>query len=455
MFDDQNSNPPFKLFISDTDLKIRHLGNHQTQGPAQLTLIGKFMGSGATHVNGTFLAAGAGPAFNLNIAIENTDMTSLNPLLRAYGRFDVAQGRFSLYSQLGVKNGNINSYVKPMFSDLVVYEYQKDKNKGVIDQAKHMLLDTAGHVFKNRETQKVATQVSISGTLKNTNVSTWDAFVEIVKNAFVKTILPGSIAKFTVSRPETPAAKRNYIWDAADSMNPPDKPPAILQNNPAFSLLPAAHMWRQLVPAFIVIQLFSFSASALPQQPAETLPTTKRLAQDVATSRDRVERIAPEPAIASPIRGMKASELRDTFNEMHNGHRHEAIDISEPAGTPVRAVVDGTIQKLFFSKAGGNTIYEFDRGGVYCYYYAHLERYSDGLHDGRSVSQGDVIGYVGSTGDASPAAPHLHFAIYLVGPQKHWWKGSPIDPYPILERTLKRSSRSGNAQSADKTEAIP
>jgi Domain of Unknown Function (DUF748) len=190
-FDDQNRNPPFKLFISDTDLKIRHLGNHQTQGPAQLTLNGKFMGSGATHINGTFLAAGEGPEFNLNIAIENTDMTSLNPLLRAYGRFDVAQGRFTLYSQIGVKNGNINGYVKPMFSDLVVYEYQKDKNKGMIDQAKHMLLDTAGHVFKNRETQKVATQVSISGTLKNTNVSTWDAFVEIVENAFVKTILPG------------------------------------------------------------------------------------------------------------------------------------------------------------------------------------------------------------------------------------------------------------------------
>jgi hypothetical protein len=191
MFDNQASNPPFKLFISDADVKIRHLGNHRTEGPAQLTLNGKFMGSGVTRVSGTFLAAGEGPEFNLDIAIENTDMTSLNPLLRAYGRFDVAQGRFTLYSQFSVKNGNINGYVKPMFSDLVVYEYQKDKNKGVIDQAKHILLDTAGHVFKNRETQKVATQVSISGTLKNANVNTWDAFVEIVKNAFVKKILPG------------------------------------------------------------------------------------------------------------------------------------------------------------------------------------------------------------------------------------------------------------------------
>jgi murein DD-endopeptidase MepM/ murein hydrolase activator NlpD len=201
-------------------------------------------------------------------------------------------------------------------------------------------------------------------------------------------------------------------------------------------------MWLLLVPALIVIQLFSFPASALPRQPVDTLPKTKRLVQDVETSRDRVEMTAPDPGIASPIRGVKASELRDTFNEVHNGHRHEAIDISEPEGTPVRAVVDGTIQKLFFSKAGGNTIYEFDHGSVYCYYYAHLERYSNGLHDGMSVSQGDVIGYVGSTGNASRTAPHLHFAIYLLGPQQRWWKGRPIDPYPILERTLKRSSRS-------------
>jgi peptidoglycan LD-endopeptidase LytH len=201
-------------------------------------------------------------------------------------------------------------------------------------------------------------------------------------------------------------------------------------------------MWLHLVPAFIVIQLFSFSAGALPRQPVETLSKTKRLAQDVETSRDRAESTAPDPGIASPIRGVKASELRDTFNEIHNGHRHEAIDISEPEGTPVRAVVDGTIKKLFLSKAGGNTIYEFDHGSVYCYYYAHLERYSNGLHEGMSVSQGEVIGYVGSTGNASPKAPHLHFAIYLLGRQKRWWKGSPIDPYPILERTLKRSSRS-------------
>ena len=213
---------------------------------------------------------------------------------------------------------------------------------------------------------------------------------------------------------------------------------AVLQSNPALSYCPAARMWPLLVAAFIVIQLFCFSTSALPQQPAG------RPGQDIETPRAPVESTAPGPAIASPIQGVKASELRDSFDEMRNGHRHEAIDISEPEGTPVRAVVNGTIQKLFFSKAGGNTIYVFDHASIYCYYYAHLKRYSDGLHDGMPVSQGEVIGYVGASGNASTAAPHLHFAIYLLGPQKRWWEGSPIDPYPILEHTLKRSSRSGS-----------
>jgi uncharacterized protein DUF748 len=190
-YDDQTRNPPFNLFIAGTDLKLMNLVNHRAQGSARLTLSGKFMGSGDTDVTGTFLASGQGPEFNTNISIVNTDLTSLNPLLRAYGRFDVAQGRFTLYSQLGVKDGNISGYAKPMFSDLKVYDYQKDKSKGLLGQTKQILIGTAAHIFKNRQTQKVATQVTISGSLKKADVSTWEAFVEIVENAFVKTILPG------------------------------------------------------------------------------------------------------------------------------------------------------------------------------------------------------------------------------------------------------------------------
>src|SRR5215469_3627598 len=117
------------------------------------------------------------------------------------------------------------------------------------------------------------------------------------------------------------------------------------------------------------------------------------------------------PKLTPPIHGLQLKDLRDTFSEVRGVHSHEAIDILEPRGTPVYAVVPGTIRKLFLSKPGGNTIYLFDDASVYSYYYAHLDRYADNLREGMHVARGDLIGYVGSTGDASPIAPHLHFAI--------------------------------------------
>jgi len=140
-----------------------------------------------------------------------------------------------------------------------------------------------------------------------------------------------------------------------------------------------------------------------------------------------------------PISGLALADLRDSFEEVHSGHRHEAIDILEPRGTPVHAVVSGTIRKLFLSKPGGNTIYQFDEMGVYCYYYAHLDRYSEGLREGVHVERGDVIGFVGSTGNADARTPHLHFAIFELEPQRQWWKGKAINPYPGLVATVKRS----------------
>jgi peptidoglycan LD-endopeptidase LytH len=140
-----------------------------------------------------------------------------------------------------------------------------------------------------------------------------------------------------------------------------------------------------------------------------------------------------------PIRGLALANLRDMFEEVHNGHPHEAIDIMEPRGTPVRAVVPGTIRKLFLSKPGGNTIYQFDDMGVYCYYYAHLNGYAEGLREGMRVASGDVIGFVGSTGNADPGAPHLHFAIFELGPEKQWWKGKAVDPYPGLVAAVTRA----------------
>ena len=140
-----------------------------------------------------------------------------------------------------------------------------------------------------------------------------------------------------------------------------------------------------------------------------------------------------------PIHGLTAAELRDTFDEMHNGHRHEAVDILAPRGTPVVAVVPGTIRKLFLSKPGGTTIYEFDDAGVYCYYYAHLDRYAPGLREGQHVQRGEEIGFVGSTGNADPRVPHLHFAVFLLGPEKQWWTGTAVNPYSDLLEAVRRT----------------
>ena len=138
--------------------------------------------------------------------------------------------------------------------------------------------------------------------------------------------------------------------------------------------------------------------------------------------------------LALPVQGLEAGDLRDTFDEMRGGsRRHEALDILAPRNTPVLAVEDGKVAKLFLSDAGGMTIYQFDPTEEYAYYYAHLERYADGLKDGDRVKRGQVIGYVGTTGNAPRDTPHLHFAIFRLTDEKRWWQGIPLDPYPILK----------------------
>ncbi len=147
----------------------------------------------------------------------------------------------------------------------------------------------------------------------------------------------------------------------------------------------------------------------------------------------------PLPELAPPIEGLAAGDLRDTFDEIHNGHPHEAVDILAPRGAPVHAVATGIVRKLFLSKPGGKTVYEFDETAIYCYYYAHLDRYATGLREGMRVKRGDVIGFVGSTGNADPNTPHLHFAVFELGPEKQWWKGKAVNPYPALVRALQKA----------------
>ena len=138
--------------------------------------------------------------------------------------------------------------------------------------------------------------------------------------------------------------------------------------------------------------------------------------------------------LAVPVLGVARADLQDTYDDRRGVKSHEAIDIPAPRGTPVIAVDDGRIVKLFRSAAGGLTVYQFDRDQAFSYYYAHLDRYADGVREGMLVKRGELIGYVGSTGNAAADAPHLHFAIFKLGPDLKWWKGTALNPYPILAR---------------------
>ena len=142
--------------------------------------------------------------------------------------------------------------------------------------------------------------------------------------------------------------------------------------------------------------------------------------------------LALKPII--PVKGVRPEELRDNFEEGRGTRKHEAIDILAPRGTPVIAADDGEVAKLFTSKAGGITVYQYDTTGKYIYYYAHLDRYADGLKEGVKLRRGETLGYVGTTGNAPKGTPHLHFTIFRLGPERKWWKGTALNPYPLLNK---------------------
>jgi murein DD-endopeptidase MepM/ murein hydrolase activator NlpD len=171
---------------------------------------------------------------------------------------------------------------------------------------------------------------------------------------------------------------------------------------------------------------------ASPASPAEPVPPVS-----VAPQTEEVPVVSqaapPSAPLMIPVANVAAAQLHDTYSESRGaGRPHEAIDILAPRGTKVFAVNDGKVVKLFNSVPGGTTLYQFDPTETYAYYYAHLDSYAPGIAEGRQLKRGELIGYVGSTGNASPAAPHLHFAVFELGPQKRWWEGKALNPYPML-----------------------
>jgi murein DD-endopeptidase MepM/ murein hydrolase activator NlpD len=164
---------------------------------------------------------------------------------------------------------------------------------------------------------------------------------------------------------------------------------------------------------------------------SSSVPATRPVPADPVTSLDIAA--LRERNLLVPVAGVERTALASSFSDARGSTRvHEALDVLAPRGTPVVAVEAGTIVKLFRSVRGGTTIYQFDPTGAFCYYYAHLDSYEPGLKEGKTVERGETIGYVGTTGNAPPGTPHLHFAILRLGPERQWWEGEPIDPYLVL-----------------------
>ena len=183
--------PPYRVFFTDTTLVIENFSNHLKDGIARGKGQAKFMGSGPTQIDFAFRPENKGPDFNLAVRIENTDMQTMNDLFRAYGNFDVTAGLFSFYSEIKVRQGKIEGYVKPLFRDMKVYDERQDREKSVFRKLYEGLIGGIAGLLQNRPREEVATQTSISGDIENPQTSTFETILRLIQNAFFKAILPG------------------------------------------------------------------------------------------------------------------------------------------------------------------------------------------------------------------------------------------------------------------------
>jgi Domain of Unknown Function (DUF748) len=183
--------PGYREYVSRLEGSVLDLGNHASGARARFDLRGRFLGSGDTRLTGSFREGAASPDFDLNLRIEGTDMTRMNDLLRAYGKFDVVAGSFSFYSELKARDGNLEGYVKPLFKGMKVYDRRQDRDKTLFRQLYEMLVGGVAGLLKNRERKEVATVATVSGRLDEPHTSGWQIAMRLIGNAFFRSILPG------------------------------------------------------------------------------------------------------------------------------------------------------------------------------------------------------------------------------------------------------------------------
>ena len=202
-------NPAYRAYFSDVNLTVTNLSNQSAEGQATAKLTGKFMGSGPTHALAHFRPKSEAADFDLDAAIENTDMTRMNDILRAYGKFDVVAGKFFFYTQLAVRNGRIQGYVKPLFQEMQVYDKNQDKDKPPLKKLYERVVGGVAKLLQNRQHEEVATKADISGPVDNPKSSAWQVIGKLIENAFIRAILPGfdrEVAALT--GPPKPAKKK-------------------------------------------------------------------------------------------------------------------------------------------------------------------------------------------------------------------------------------------------------
>ena len=190
-FFNKRATPVYRAFIDVARLQVENFTNQRTEGQMTATLDGRFMGSGPTKVTAHFRPEIDGPDFDMKVAVEGTDLRTMNDMLRAQGKFDVVAGVFSLYSEVEVKNAQIRGWVKPLFKDLQAYDPAQDRDKSGMKKLYEKVISGVAKVMKNVPRKEVATEVDISGRLDNPKTSTFQAIVKLIQNAFIKAILPG------------------------------------------------------------------------------------------------------------------------------------------------------------------------------------------------------------------------------------------------------------------------
>lgn len=189
---DRTADPDYRVFVSKLNVTVRGFSNREQKGePGRADVDGAFMGSGRMQLRATFQPTDARTEFSSNLEITDVDMTAMNDLLRARGGFDVTSGRFSLFSELAVKDGRVDGYVKPIFRDLDVYDRRQDRDKNIFRQAYEGIVGGIGTLLENRPRDEVATRTDLSGRIENPRASTLEIVLGLVQNAFVRAILPG------------------------------------------------------------------------------------------------------------------------------------------------------------------------------------------------------------------------------------------------------------------------